>query len=250
MDVIVNADDLGSSPDVNNAIFDLMAEGLVTSATIIANAPHVEEACQEISRFPHCSFGVHLNVTEFAPLSDAAGLGRLLDGNGAFDGERVREAGIDQSVARGIFEEFCAQIEKLAALGVQVSHIDSHHHIHTIPKAFPILKKVQKRFGIRRARLTRNIYGPGERVTIGLRLKKASYNFMLKHHYRTATTDGFSDFMLFFQRARSQKMRQHSVEVMVHPGSRYYDSDETELLRGPWRDAIGFPIRLISYADL
>ena len=65
MEVIVNADDLGMTPETNKAIFESMEQGSVTSATLLANGPFVEEACDQLSRFPHCSFGAHLNVTEF-----------------------------------------------------------------------------------------------------------------------------------------------------------------------------------------
>ena len=67
MRIIINADDLGISQEVNDAIFGLMAEGKVTSATILANGPAVEEAARRVAEFPECSFGVHLNLTEFKP---------------------------------------------------------------------------------------------------------------------------------------------------------------------------------------
>ena len=62
--VIVNADDLGESPKVNGAIFGLLDRGLVTSATMIGNAPFVEETCRRVDQYPQCSFGAHLNVTQ------------------------------------------------------------------------------------------------------------------------------------------------------------------------------------------
>jgi chitin disaccharide deacetylase len=80
MQVIVNADDLGMSREVNEAIFDLMARGRVTSASLLANAPATEEAIRTIPKFPQCSFGAHLNITEYEPLCRAADLLGLLDG--------------------------------------------------------------------------------------------------------------------------------------------------------------------------
>src|SRR5215510_14305421 len=82
MQVIVNADDLGMSREVNEAIFDLMARGRVTSASLLANAPATEEAIRTIPKFPHCSFGAHLNITEYEPLCRSANLLGLLDGEG------------------------------------------------------------------------------------------------------------------------------------------------------------------------
>jgi hypothetical protein len=43
----------------------------------------------------------------------------------------------------------------------------------------------------------------------------------------------------------------NTVEVMVHPGSLAYgDQGEAGILRTPWEDAIGHPVRLISYKEL
>jgi predicted glycoside hydrolase/deacetylase ChbG (UPF0249 family) len=52
MDVIVNADDLGMTLGINQAIFDLVHQGVVTSATIMANGPSVEAACERTGTFP------------------------------------------------------------------------------------------------------------------------------------------------------------------------------------------------------
>ena len=145
MDLIVNADDLGINQQVNEATFDLIKQGKVTSSTIIANGPFIEEACAQLSRFPECSFGAHLNVTEFAPLIGSGNLKPLLDSNGEFIMGRVREIPIDSSLSEGIFQEFCAQIERLQSLGVPVSHLDSHNYVLSISRMFPVLKRVQKK---------------------------------------------------------------------------------------------------------
>ena len=44
--IIVNADDLGSTAPVNDRVFELMARGAVTSATIMANSPCVAGAIE------------------------------------------------------------------------------------------------------------------------------------------------------------------------------------------------------------
>ena len=91
MKIIINADDFGMSLNVNDAILDLLAREKISSSTILANGPFVEQACAQIHRFPQCSFGVHLNVTEFRPVSQTPALDRLLDSRGEFIMNRVRE---------------------------------------------------------------------------------------------------------------------------------------------------------------
>lgn len=256
MQLIVNADDLGAYDEVNDAVFDLMDAGLVTSATLIANGPRVQQACVKIPVFPRCSFGVHLNVTEFPPLTSNKELTILLDENGAFENNRISQlrfrighTRINGRLANAIYEEFCAQIERLISLGVKISHIDSHHNVHTIPTLFPILKQIQKRFAIRKVRISQNIFGSNETVSWRLLIKSPTYNFLLKRYYKTQTTQGFTYFRTFHEHAMSGSLQFGSIETMVHPGSRTY-SHETDLLRSTWRESVPFPVRLISYHEL
>ena len=69
--VIVNADDLGINHVVNDAIFDLMARSRVTSATLIANGPAIDDAVRGAREFSFVSFGIHLNLAEFEPARPA-----------------------------------------------------------------------------------------------------------------------------------------------------------------------------------
>ena len=80
--IIVNADDLGMSAAVNEATFDLMSRGRISSATLLANAPAAREAACRAAAFPDCSFGVHLNVTQFEPLTKGSGARLLVDERG------------------------------------------------------------------------------------------------------------------------------------------------------------------------
>ena len=247
--LIINADDLGISRGVNDATFKLIEGEQVTSATLIANAPYIEDACKRAILLPNCSYGVHLNVTQFQPLTSSKKLKPLLDTDGAFAGDRIRQVSIDASLSDGIFEEFCAQIEKLQSLGVALSHIDSHHHVHTVPRLFPVLKRVQKRFQIRKVRLSRNIYGSHEKAPRVLLFKKALFNFLLKNYYRTETTQGFTDFRTFVEYGTTKRMKYRCVEAMVHLGTDGYE-DDTELLETRWQNSLKFPVGLISYRDL
>jgi len=237
------------SQEVNDATFRAIKKGIVTSATIIANAPKSEDACERAKSFPNCSFGAHLNVTQFKPIISSEALKPLLGEDGHFMEERVRQISIDSTLANGIFDEFCAQIEKLRTLGIGVNHLDSHHHVHTIPRLFPVLKKVQKQFQIRKVRISRNIYASHENVSRILLFKKYLFNFLLRHYYKTQTTQGFTDFKAYAEYGTTTNMIHKSVEAMVHLGAEGY-ADESELLEEPWQDTWEHPVSLISYRDL
>jgi hypothetical protein len=248
-DLLINADDLGYSPGVNDAIFDLMGKGLVTSASLLANAPDVEAACAHISDFPDCSFGVHLNVTEFRPLQKSPELAALQDDTGEFVKGRIRRFSVERALGQAIFDEYCLQIEKLYDLGVNVSHIDSHHYVHSNPSMFWVLKRLQKRFGLRKVRISRNIYGPEDDSGPYVVALKGVYNFLLRNYYRSETTSGFTDFATFSQLASDKKLNRKSIEVHVHPGATAY-ADETGLLESDWRDKLQAPVRLVSRHEL
>lgn len=244
--IIVNADDLGISAEVNDAIFRLMAQGKVTSATILANGPAVEQACRQIRHFPQCSFGVHLNLTQFRPLSPGASL--LLDPEQQQMTRAIANARPSGALRQVVYDEFRAQVERVASLGVAVSHLDSHHHIHTRPFAFLPLKAVQRQFQIRRVRLSKNLYCAEDQPPTAMLWTKRIYNAALRRHYRTSTTAAFTELASYARLVRGAIPAFASVELMTHPGAAKY-AEETALLEAGWNGAWqGF--RLISYAAL
>src|SRR5258707_9697646 len=119
MRIIVNADDLGMNECVNEAIFQGMRRGTITSATMLSNGAAVKVAAQSLRLFPKCSFGVHLNLTEYSPLCPGSytDLARILDANQCFKGNLIREVGISVPMLGAIFREWCCQIENLIRLG-------------------------------------------------------------------------------------------------------------------------------------
>lgn len=77
--LIINCDDFGQSPPMNQAIKHLLEEEKVSSATIMAVAPGFEEAATWCSRRQQRNVGLHLTMTsEFEALRWASLTGRLL----------------------------------------------------------------------------------------------------------------------------------------------------------------------------
>jgi predicted glycoside hydrolase/deacetylase ChbG (UPF0249 family) len=253
MRVIINSDDLGMNPVVNERILDLMSRRRITSASILANGPSVEQAIRLIPKGTGCSLGVHLNLTEFEPLTPARHLGGIqacLNENGAFAGQgNLSRLSMSPSLQEGLYRELRLQVEKVVGLGVKISHLDSHNHIHTIPHVFPILKRLQKEFGIRKVRTTWNIYPPEKPVSRALLIKKKVWDFALRRLYGTRTTQGLTTFAIFYDLARRKELLCHSIELMTHPGHVEYE-EETRLLERDWENEILFPVDLISYHAL
>jgi len=246
--IVVNADDLGTSEQVNNEIFDLIETGLVTSSTIITNAPAFDHVAKRVRDFPSCSFGVHLNLTVFAPAGTPSGLEPILDQNGWLS-KRLFATAISSELRRALLRELTVQVERALEAGIPITHFDSHNHVHTIPQLFPVLKSLQRKFGVRRVRSTINVLPMGERMSVARRLKKEAFSMALRHLYRTRSPEGLGDFRDFHGALQAHRQpRFRSLELMVHPGTknpRY--NEEVDLLRSSWREMLSADVIFGSY---
>lgn len=250
MRVIINADDFGEDHETNDAIWELAASGMITSATIMANGNAVDDAIGRARSIRKISFGVHLNITQYAPLTPGDGLRWILDEMGNFSGYRkLPNVFCNRSLSSAIYVEFCAQVEKLMNAGIRVSHVDSHQHIHTRPSIFPLIKRLQRKYGLKKVRLSRNIFEPGYRVSALLRFKKKLFNQALRSCYPTRTTDGFCNAVQFCGNMGKISLRQKSVEIMVHPG-KAGDRYDMDLLRASFGNASQGGYELINYHQL
>jgi hypothetical protein len=220
-----------------------MAKGAVTSATIIANGPTADLALRAARSLPQHSFGVHLNITAFAPLSDPAGLAPLLDENGMFRTDAIRQVALTSTLVGNIKCEFDRQVARVRDSGIPLSHLDSHHHVHTIPGLFFALKAVQKKHQIERVRVTRNLYQG--RQGVAQRMKKALWNAALRRIGRTRTTTFFTDLTTFI-RVANRINRTTTAELMVHPGNPEF-AEEDSLLNTDWWTGLSAEIELIDY---
>jgi predicted glycoside hydrolase/deacetylase ChbG (UPF0249 family) len=130
--LIVNADDLGRSPGVDRGIRRAHRDGIVTSATLMANAPGAEHAATLARDTPKLDVGVHLVLTFARPLIDPAQLRSLVRADGSFGRPSellVRDIDRDEAL-----REYRAQFARARELlGREPTHIDSHHWVHDHP---------------------------------------------------------------------------------------------------------------------
>lgn len=246
MRLIINADDLGRSREVNDAIAEMMAGRMITSATLMANAPFLEDALDKIPVAWRRTLGVHLNITEFRPLTAHPVWQGWVDDQGCFSLAAFREKPLTPRLKEAIGAEWTAQINRVRAYGLEVSHLDSHHDVHADPRLLGVLKCLQYRLKIRKIRLAENLSA----AQTGSFLKNRVWNWALRHCPPLAiTTAGFTSFATFLEAARHGPLSYPTLEVMVHPGHPHF-SEESRRLKEPWRETLVFPVELISYADL
>ena len=148
---ILNADDFGLSKALNRAVFEGYQAGLLKSASLVANGEAFDEAINSIiPQCPDLGVGIHLNIMEGKSLCED--LTALTDSNGVFNNSYVnllikaynpKEIEFYPQLER----EFRRQIEKIMSK-TRVTHIDSHVHVHSIPKIFDMVCRLAKEYEI------------------------------------------------------------------------------------------------------
>jgi len=250
MRIVINADDFGVSAEVTEEISELLASRIITSTTLMANGDAFDLAVSRAKKIPNASFGVHLNLTSHASLTGADVMrdAGITDENGFFT-KKIRQCQPTPQVKEAILAEWTAQVNRVLEAGLEFSHFDSHHHVHTTPWLFMVLKRLQKSFGVRRVRISRTLYSCNEQpASRKLLLQKRMWNFCLRNLYRTRVTAGFTNFITFVELLEGNCLPQlPTLELMVHPGQPT-SAKETELLKSDWKSLSPKPLELISYA--
>jgi predicted glycoside hydrolase/deacetylase ChbG (UPF0249 family) len=89
--------------------------------------------------------GIHLQLTDGAPVCDPAAVPTLVTGDGVFP-RSWRELGpVD---AGEVAREWHAQVRRLHALGIQPTHADTHHTVHLHPRVLPAYIEVARHYGL------------------------------------------------------------------------------------------------------
>lgn len=128
--LIINADDFGLTAKINEAVLKCHKNGTLTSATIMANGLALEEAIKIAKNHPALGVGIHLNLTVLKPLLSPKEIQTLIDKRGNFTKALYK---LPLKKSGEVKKEWKAQIEYLLSLGIQPTHLDSHHHIHLYP---------------------------------------------------------------------------------------------------------------------
>lgn len=127
--LIVNADDLGLTASVNSGIARAHRQGIVTSASLMANLPETARTVTLIRRNPALGVGLHLNLTAGYSLTDCPAL-TWTDGSFLPLLRVLLRVAISRRAREQAWAEMEAQADEAQRLRVPIDHLDSHHHIH------------------------------------------------------------------------------------------------------------------------
>lgn len=267
--LIINADDYGVCRSVNIAIEELITAGKLRNVSLLGNSWCYRDAADFLLDHPECSVGVHLNVVEGIPLSPTGKVSKLMGDHGQFVnlGQLLRRwLGSPVSVSKAVEGEFRAQIELLLADGLEITHADSHQHIHAFPPFWKILTRLCKEYGIGALRLPRERNKIGHRRLASIALDSAAtVSKALCSNLELRVNDHF----LGFKRAGGYgedellsdvfHLRDGVTEIACHPSleagipySNYRGHLDYQALSGSrlWNQIESSGIELITWKDL
>jgi hopanoid biosynthesis associated protein HpnK len=236
--LVVNADDLGLTVGVNNGIFDAHDGGIVTSASLFANAPATDDAIRRARSRSSLGVGVHLTLVDGKPTLPPSRVPSLVEDDGRF---RTSWKPFIVACLRGrvaleeVERELTAQIERIRWAGIQPTHLDAHKHVHAYPAVFAIVARLAKRFRIPTVRVPYERWSPvwgddhQRRIARHQALTNAAMLPWARRDHRTVSAQGLWA-PQFVGRSHTgvlsadslqglfRRLRPGVTELMVHPG--------------------------------
>lgn len=225
----MNADDFGLSPGVTRGILEAHAAGVVSSVSVLVNAPGWENAMAALQAAGSgLSVGLHLNLTAGAPVSPARS---LVDARtGCFPSLTTLVARVltGRIAASDVAAECAAQLERLRAVGVAVTHIDSHRHVHALPGVWRAVVATARARDVRVVRVPLEPLAPNprqwralpKRLAIAAAWRLAARGVTAPHHadhFRGLSMQGGPAFRAGLL-ALLDRLPGGTTELMVHPG--------------------------------
>lgn len=176
--LIVNADDFGRSHSINQAIVQAHQRGILTTASLMVNAPAAAEAIELARQNPRLGVGLHITLAHGTSALPHSQIPNLTDAQNKFSNDPVA-AGFkyfrDRRCHAQLELEIAAQFDRFFKTGLPLDHVNGHLHFHLHPTIFNILSRRAAEWHIRHFRLTRDPF------FLNARLAKGRWLYRLSH---------------------------------------------------------------------
>jgi predicted glycoside hydrolase/deacetylase ChbG (UPF0249 family) len=216
------ADDYGYRAEVNTKINLLLKEGKMMGYSVLAT--HVGDNILVNDSKNNTLVSLHTNLVEGTPVSDPAEVNSLVDRTGHFYPLWIFVARVflGKIKTKDLRKEIEAQYKKLVNIGLNVSYIDSHQHVHSLGLVHNSVREIADKYN-----LTMRNYGDVKAFTVRAKLifaflKLVSY---LTHPF-CKLPEGWkkndsSWFIMSWETVRFKKninnMKNRNI-LVVHPG--------------------------------
>ncbi len=141
--IVFNADDFGLTNGVTAAIVEAIQAGCLGATTAMAAVPgSLDRIAKWAPKIPG-RIGAHLQLTTGRPVLGPKRVRSLVDAGGNFPASKIALHGarFDE-----IVDEWHAQIYALRSAGVEITHIDTHHHVHKFPHVFSAYLEIARHY--------------------------------------------------------------------------------------------------------
>jgi len=232
--IIANADDFGRHELINKAVEEAYAKGCLRSATVMPGGVAFAGAIDIAKRNPGLGLGIHLTLVNGNPLLPPEQIPSLVTKDGLFYDDYlqfVKHFFAGKIKLEEVRRELTAQMDKVLATGVTLSHIDSHQHMHTMPGIIDIALALAKKANISAVRIPQTPMFTGfngNPVQLGGRMglytmatlsrrKAKAQGFRCPQHFagivagEAVNTKHLMDII--------QNLKPGTTEIMVHPGT-------------------------------
>lgn len=160
--LVLNADDFGAAPEVNEAVERAHRDGALRSASLMVGAPAAADAIERARRMPGLAVGLHVVLVNGRPVLPPERVPDLVDERGEFLVDLVR-AGFRfffrPGVRAQLAAEVRAQFERFARAELALDHVDAQSHMHVHPTVFGLIVRIGREYGMQAIRIPREPLG-------------------------------------------------------------------------------------------
>lgn len=231
--IIINADDFGRHAEINRAVEEGLVHGCLRSATVMPGGAAFAGAIDIARRHEELGLGVHLTLVDGHPILPPEEIPSLVGSEGDFLPDhtallkRYLKGGVNLEEVR---RELAAQLQKIEATGIPISHVDSHQHMHTLPGIIDIVLDLAARAGIRAVRTPRTPLFAGAFGGLGQLVGRLGLSTLARlaackaHRRGLLTPDNFAGIVAGEAVSEGELLHliahlpQGTTEVMMHPG--------------------------------
>lgn len=231
--IIINADDFGRHAEINRAVEEGLVHGCLRSATVMPGGAAFAGAIDIARRHEELGLGVHFTLVDGHPILPPEEIPSLVGSEGDFlpDHTALLKRYLKGSInLEEVRRELAAQLQKVEATGIPISHVDSHQHMHTLPGIIDIVLDLAARAGIRAVRTPRTPLFAGAFGGLGQLVGRLGLSTLARlaackaHRRGLLTPDNFAGIVAGEAVSEGELLHliahlpQGTTEVMMHPG--------------------------------